>query len=131
MLLNNQGDTDPNVSVISSKSQGKLYKSMQHRMTTSAASAYWHSDAAFENVQADYSFLKLTKTPTTGGASSRLDCTKYIEYLITHNRDLQVWFIWNTNDVSIWDKPGLIDEREGQRTSSVGERPYLDPAVGP
>ncbi|KAL5531908.1 hypothetical protein ACEPAF_5471 [Sanghuangporus sanghuang] len=225
--LSDQGDTDPNVYVISSKSQGKLYKSMQHRMTVSAASAYWHSDVAFENVPADYSFLRLTKTPTTGGDTlwasgyevydrisssmreyfSTLTATfaqpvfkrsandggfsivsprgspenvgdafevshpvvrtnpvtgwrsifavglhckeidgvtpyenrmikEYIEYLITHNHDLQVRFRWNTNDVAIWDNrsvyhtatPDLIGEREGQRTTSVGERPYFDPA---
>ncbi|KAH8115458.1 taurine catabolism dioxygenase [Phellopilus nigrolimitatus] len=225
--INEQGDTDPHVYVISSKSQGKLYKSMAHRLSAAPASAGWHSDLTFENVPSDYACLKLTTTPPSGGdtlwasgyevydrispsmreyfstltathaqpvfkrsaddggfpiASPRgapenvgdefsvshpvvrtnpvtgwrsiysvgLHCNEvdgittyeakwikeYIEYLITHNHDLQVRFKWNANDVAIWDNrsvyhtatPDLVGVREGHRTTSLGERPYFDPA---
>ncbi|THH06974.1 hypothetical protein EW145_g3707 [Phellinidium pouzarii] len=221
------GEQDPQVYVISSKSQGKLYKTMAHRLSAAPASAGWHSDLTFENVPSDYACLKLTTTPPSGGdtlwasgyevydrispsmreylstltathaqpvfkcsavdggfpvASPRgapenvgddfsvshpvvrtnpvtgwrsiyavgLHCKEidgvtayegkrikeYFEYLITHNHDLQVRFKWSVNDVAIWDNrsvyhtatPDLVGVREGRRTTSLGERPYFDPA---
>jgi len=66
--FNDAGDTDINIYVISSKSQAKLYKHMQHRnLDVKDASASWHSDGTFENCPNDYSCLKLHETPTTGG----------------------------------------------------------------
>ena len=60
--------------------------------------------------------------------------------LIVDNHDLQVRHRWqNANDLAIWDNrsvyhtatPDYLDqglgERTGQRTVSLGERPYLDP----
>ncbi|KAJ3257047.1 hypothetical protein HDU77_002884 [Chytriomyces hyalinus] len=57
----------------------------------------------------------------------------------TQNHDLQVRFKWGVNDVAIWDNRSAFHtatldfdfdafERLGERATSVGERPYLDPA---
>ncbi|GAA6042333.1 hypothetical protein JCM8097_003851 [Rhodosporidiobolus ruineniae] len=62
----------------------------------------------------------------------------YLYRITVDNHDLQVRFRWDLNDVAIWsntssqhnvtvDYAGL-DVRKGNRTVSVGERPYFDPA---
>jgi len=60
----------------------------------------------------------------------------YFDYLITHNHDLQVRIKWNAGDVAIWDNrsvyhtstPDVTGLRVIDRTTSVGEKPYFDPA---
>ncbi|KAM0747310.1 taurine catabolism dioxygenase [Meredithblackwellia eburnea MCA 4105] len=63
---------------------------------------------------------------------------KYLFRIITDNHDLQVRFTWKKNDVAIWsnaasyhtvttDYEGL-EARKGNRTVSLGEKPYFDPA---
>ncbi|EJD08433.1 taurine catabolism dioxygenase [Fomitiporia mediterranea MF3/22] len=225
--LDDTGKMDRHVYVISSKTQDKLYATMAHRMSVRPTSELWHSDITFENVPSDYSCLKITKTPTTGGdtlwasgcevydrmspsvreflttltathaqpvfkrSAAAVGCEivsprgspdnsgdafevshpvvrtnpvtgwrsiyavglhcrdidgltkhesdrikEYFDYMITHHHDLQVRFRWNPNDIAIWDNrsvfhsgtPDLVGEREGRRTTSVGERPYFDPA---
>ncbi|GAA5835042.1 hypothetical protein JCM11251_000146 [Rhodosporidiobolus azoricus] len=62
----------------------------------------------------------------------------YLFKLVANNHDLQVRFKWDLNDVAIWsntssfhnvtvDYDGL-DDRKGNRTVSLGEKPYFDPA---
>ncbi|KAJ3029289.1 UNVERIFIED_CONTAM: hypothetical protein HDU68_012606 [Siphonaria sp. JEL0065] len=59
--------------------------------------------------------------------------------LNVQNHDLQVRFHWNTNDIAIWDNRSAyhsattdfdadLFERYGERSTSLGERPYFDPA---
>lgn len=62
-----------------------------------------------------------------------------LEYLFNHisgNHDLQVRFRWEANSLAIWDNRSTfhaathdVDDnlREGSRSVSLGERPYLDP----
>ncbi|KAI9926089.1 hypothetical protein AWENTII_008835 [Aspergillus wentii] len=57
------GDPDPEISTIDSEGRKKLYKGSDY---TNMA-AVWHSDIAFENAPADFSSLRLTQLPTTGG----------------------------------------------------------------
>jgi alpha-ketoglutarate-dependent taurine dioxygenase len=57
------GDPDPEISTISSEGRKKLYKGSSY--TTMAA--VWHSDISFEKAPADFSSLRLTQLPTTGG----------------------------------------------------------------
>ncbi|KAI9039212.1 TauD/TfdA dioxygenase family protein [Aspergillus affinis] len=57
------GDPDPQISTISSEGRRKLYKGSVY--TTQAA--VWHSDISFEQAPADFSSLRLTQLPVTGG----------------------------------------------------------------
>ncbi|KAF7593208.1 hypothetical protein BBP40_011838 [Aspergillus hancockii] len=57
---------DNEISVISSQGAGKLYK---ERFTNKKQSARreWHSDITFEPIPSDYTVLRLTELPKTGG----------------------------------------------------------------
>ncbi|KAF9883370.1 hypothetical protein FE257_003537 [Aspergillus nanangensis] len=57
------GDPDPQISTISSEGRKILYKGSAYTQMA----AVWHSDIAFENAPADFSSLRLTQLPTTGG----------------------------------------------------------------
>ncbi|KAI9347694.1 putative TfdA family taurine dioxygenase [Obelidium mucronatum] len=59
--------------------------------------------------------------------------------LITQNHDLQVRFRWNKYDVAVWDNRSAFHTattdfdadafaRTGDRATSLGEKPYFDPA---
>lgn len=67
-VLNNTsefGVSDAEISVISSLARKELFK---HEIKTKRYdSAQWHSDIQFEPVPADYTSLRLTKLPLTGG----------------------------------------------------------------
>jgi alpha-ketoglutarate-dependent taurine dioxygenase len=60
---------------------------------------------------------------------------KYCFDLINNNMDIQCRFRWEKGSVAIWDNrctwhSALFDyneERAGDRASSIGEKPYLDP----
>jgi Taurine catabolism dioxygenase TauD, TfdA family len=73
-----------------------------------------------------------------------------LDYLFRHisaNHDLQVRFMWNKNDIAIWDnrvtyhtatfvspvtllilRNDYDGPRTGDRVVSVGEHPYFDPS---
>ncbi|KAI8618064.1 hypothetical protein BC830DRAFT_1216883 [Chytriomyces sp. MP71] len=64
---------------------------------------------------------------------------KHLANLTIQNHDLQVRFKWNKHDVAVWDNRSTYhtatrdydvatELRVGDRTTSVGESPYLDPA---
>ena len=57
------GDPDPSISTISSEGRKKLYKGSSY----SKHAAVWHSDISFEPAPADFSSLRLTQLPQTGG----------------------------------------------------------------
>ncbi|OOF94997.1 hypothetical protein ASPCADRAFT_397706 [Aspergillus carbonarius ITEM 5010] len=57
------GDPDPQISTINSEGRKKLY----HGSEYTRSAAVWHSDIAFEKAPADFSSLRLTTLPTTGG----------------------------------------------------------------
>lgn len=63
------GGDDPEISTISSVQRNKIYNRpgvdglSSKRQTT----AEWHSDIAFEPFPADYSSLRLSQLPKTGG----------------------------------------------------------------
>ena len=63
------GGHDNEISVISSEQAKKIFKgefiSLAHRKQT--ARHQWHSDITFEPVPADYTILRLTQLPQTGG----------------------------------------------------------------
>lgn len=70
-ILNSErelGGSDPEISTISSVQNKKLYKDSAYDLRKRIqSSAQWHSDIAFEPVPADYTSLRLTQLPTTGG----------------------------------------------------------------
>ncbi|KAK4503110.1 hypothetical protein PRZ48_006537 [Zasmidium cellare] len=74
-VLNSEGevdekrDPDQQISTISSKLFKKLYsvEGEDGRCHKKQSSDQWHSDIAFEPVPADYSSLRLTQLPKTGG----------------------------------------------------------------
>ncbi|PWY61937.1 alpha-ketoglutarate-dependent sulfonate dioxygenase [Aspergillus eucalypticola CBS 122712] len=57
------GDPDPQISTINSEGRKKLYKGSDY----TRMAAVWHSDIAFEKAPADFSSLRLTQLPVTGG----------------------------------------------------------------
>ncbi|KAK3389472.1 hypothetical protein B0H63DRAFT_537434 [Podospora didyma] len=63
------GGSDPEISTISSKQTKAFYPSTLPGAISSKrqTSGQWHSDIAFEPVPADYSSLRITELPTTGG----------------------------------------------------------------
>ncbi|KIW94907.1 uncharacterized protein Z519_04886 [Cladophialophora bantiana CBS 173.52] len=70
-ILNSErelGGSDPEISTISSVQHDKLYKKTPYDQSKKIqGSAQWHSDIAFEPVPADYTSLRLTQLPRTGG----------------------------------------------------------------
>ena len=71
-VLNNTsefGVADAQISVISSEARKKFFKREFAAQKTNKRyeSAQWHSDIQFEPVPADYTSLRLTKLPSTGG----------------------------------------------------------------
>ncbi|KAI9353487.1 putative TfdA family taurine dioxygenase, partial [Obelidium mucronatum] len=63
---------------------------------------------------------------------------QYLFDLVVQNHDLQVRYHWNKNDVAIWDNrvtfhtattdfDAAAFPRYGERATSLGEKPYLDP----
>ncbi|KAH8915091.1 taurine catabolism dioxygenase [Atractiella rhizophila] len=65
--MDEKGGTDPEIYVISSETQAKLYPKEDMKRTYNDAAEQWHSDCLFETCPADYSCLKLHETPKTGG----------------------------------------------------------------
>lgn len=63
------GGKDDNISVISSVQARQLYKSHVHWATKQSSKEAWHSDITFEPVPSDYSILRLTELPKTGGGT--------------------------------------------------------------
>lgn len=63
------GGNDPEISTISSIQNKKIYADTELDASTkkSSSNAVWHSDIAFEPVPADYTSLRLTQLPKTGG----------------------------------------------------------------
>lgn len=68
-ILNGTGEFghDPQISVISSISRKKLFKYGEQANTRRYDAAQWHSDIQFEPAPADYTSLRLTELPKTGG----------------------------------------------------------------
>ena len=56
---------DDEISVISSQQRQKLYIDRNGRKQT--ARREWHSDITFEPIPSDYTILRLTELPKTGG----------------------------------------------------------------
>lgn len=61
---------DDEISVISSAQRQTLYKDRNYRKQT--ARREWHSDITFEPIPSDYTLLRLTELPKTGGGKSPL-----------------------------------------------------------
>jgi len=59
---------DDEISVINSEEGKKLYKSRVIRHQT--ARKEWHSDITFEPIPSDYTILRLTVLPRTGGGKN-------------------------------------------------------------
>lgn len=57
------GDPDPQISTIDSEGRKELYKGSDY----TKMAAVWHSDISFEVAPADFSSLRLTQVPETGG----------------------------------------------------------------
>jgi alpha-ketoglutarate-dependent taurine dioxygenase len=79
-ILNSErdlGGDDPEISTIRSKQHNQLHKKEDDDgvVRTQWRNETWHSDIAFEPYPADYSSLRLTELPETGGGR----CTKILE----------------------------------------------------
>lgn len=63
------GGSDPEISTISSEQRKKYYDPVKRLdiSTKKQNTAQWHSDIQFEPVPADYTSLRLTELPRTGG----------------------------------------------------------------
>jgi alpha-ketoglutarate-dependent taurine dioxygenase len=57
------GDPDPQISTINSEGRKTLYNDSDY----TKMAAVWHSDISFEKAPADFSSLRLTELPKTGG----------------------------------------------------------------
>lgn len=73
-ILNSEregGGSDPEISTISSVQFGKFYRETKtdELSPKKQSRAQWHSDIAFEPVPADYTSLRLTELPKTGGGN--------------------------------------------------------------
>ena len=68
-ILNGTGEFghDQQISNISSVSRKKLFPNSQQQDKRKYDSAQWHSDIQFEPLPADYTSLRLTELPKTGG----------------------------------------------------------------
>jgi len=63
------------------------------------------------------------------------DVLNFLYKHISENHDLQVRYRWQVDDVAIWDNRSTfhtatndyVDNREGNRVVSLGERPFFDP----
>jgi alpha-ketoglutarate-dependent taurine dioxygenase len=71
-ILNSErelGGADPEISTISSEQFKKIYKKSTEGDLSAKkqTSAQWHADISFEPVPADYTSLRLTQLPRTGG----------------------------------------------------------------
>ena len=66
-----QGTKDDEISVISSLSAKKIYKgsTLDPRTRSQSGKGQWHSDITFEPVPSDYTALRLTELPKTGGGT--------------------------------------------------------------
>lgn len=64
------GVKDDEISVISSKERQKLYTDRNKRKQSSRGE--WHSDITFEPIPSDYTLLRLTELPETGGGMYNL-----------------------------------------------------------
>lgn len=60
------GGNDDEISAISSEQNEALYH-LSSRNKKQSNKAQWHTDITFEQCPADYTSLKLTALPTTGG----------------------------------------------------------------
>lgn len=89
-ILNSErdlGGEDPEISTISSVQHDKFYLKKGHEdggheqeeewgepsPKKKQSTAQWHSDIAFEKVPADYTSLRLTQLPKTGGGTFYLN----------------------------------------------------------
>ncbi|KAG0649308.1 alpha-ketoglutarate-dependent sulfonate dioxygenase [Hyphodiscus hymeniophilus] len=61
--INDKGDTDQHISVISSQLSRKLHLASRYTFSSKG----WHSDMTFEHVPSDYAVLKMRVVPPTGG----------------------------------------------------------------
>ncbi|RFU31457.1 hypothetical protein B7463_g4892, partial [Scytalidium lignicola] len=61
--INDKGDIDEHISVISSQLNRKLHLASRYTFASKA----WHSDMTFEHVPSDYAVLKMRIVPPTGG----------------------------------------------------------------
>lgn len=59
------GAQDDEISVISSQQRQKFYTDRNQRKQSSRRE--WHSDITFEPIPSDYTILRLTELPKTGG----------------------------------------------------------------
>lgn len=59
---------DDEISVISSEQRKTLYRDRNNRKQSSRRE--WHSDITFEPIPSDYTLLRLTQLPRTGGGEA-------------------------------------------------------------
>jgi alpha-ketoglutarate-dependent taurine dioxygenase len=62
---------DDEISVISSEERKKLYSNYRKDRKQSGRKE-WHSDITFEPIPSDYTLLRLTELPKTGGGEIHL-----------------------------------------------------------
>ncbi|KAF4314066.1 putative alpha-ketoglutarate-dependent taurine dioxygenase protein [Botryosphaeria dothidea] len=112
------GGNDPEISTISSEQRKKYYDPVKHFSLSDKKqdSAQWHSDIQFEPVPADYTSLRLTELPRTGGDTlwasgydlyDRLS-TPYQKFVETLSANFEAPFfndVAKTGGFGVYEKP--------------------------
>ena len=85
------GTKDDEISVISSRSAKKVYKGFAQdpRIKSQSGKDQWHSDITFEPVPSDYTALRLTELPKTGGGADTTSLP--FEHHLTDNSSDTLW----------------------------------------
>ncbi|KAM3432453.1 hypothetical protein MY4824_006530 [Beauveria thailandica] len=137
------GGDDPEISVISSVQREKYYKetAIDGLSSKKQITAQWHSDIAFEPFPADYSSLRLSQLPETGGdtlfASGYEIYDKLSEPYQKFLEGLSVTFeqpgfgkTAASNGFELWDKPRGNPANVGTQLKAIHPVVRTNPVTG-
>ncbi|TQS33573.1 hypothetical protein Golomagni_06077 [Golovinomyces magnicellulatus] len=137
------GGDDPEVSTINSIQHDKFYKNTAPDALSPKKqnTAQWHSDIAFEPVPADYTSLRLTQLPKTGGDTlwasgyeiyDRLSepYQKFLESLTVTFAQPNFNRIAERSGFEIYDKPRGSPENVGSELKAIHPLVRTNPVTG-
>ncbi|KAH6685795.1 alpha-ketoglutarate-dependent taurine dioxygenase [Plectosphaerella plurivora] len=145
-ILNSQrelGGEDPEISTISSLQHKKFYtKPAEDELSPKRQhTAQWHSDIAFEPVPADYTSLRLTQLPRTGGDTlwasgyeiyDRISdpYQKFLESLSVTFQQPAFNKVAEKSGFSLYDKPRGAPENVGTELKAIHPVVRTNPVTG-
>ncbi|KAJ4147152.1 hypothetical protein LMH87_001697 [Akanthomyces muscarius] len=137
------GGDDPEISIISSVQREKYYKeeTIDGLSTKKQTNAQWHSDIAFEPFPADYSSLRLSQLPKTGGDTlfasgyeiyDKLSAPyqKFLEGLSVTFEQPGFGKTATKNGFALWDKPRGNPANVGTELKAVHPVVRTNPVTG-